>query len=145
MGTGRVEGEHRNAVVSNTVQPSENALAALDTLVGIQPSEPAVVTELHPAGHLDFEALIDVLGQRGSAVASRSPNQWIADLIEPRISDPALLKGGRSLSILEKLASDIIPNLDENEELRSLASALLADEIECHRELATRIQSGIGL
>jgi hypothetical protein len=140
MGTGRVDGE-RDTAVSNNVQSTQNALQALDALAGIQPSEPAAVTDPNAASHLDFEALLDIVSQRASA----SPDQWIADLIEPRISDPARFQGGRSLSILERLASDILPNLDESEELRSLAGAIIADEIDRHRELAARIHSGIGL
>jgi hypothetical protein len=59
------------------------------------------------------------------------------------ISDPTVFQGDRPVSILQRLASDVLPNLEESEELRSLAGALIADEIERHRNLLTRLHDGI--
>jgi hypothetical protein len=136
MATRRVEGDQRNTLIANTTQPLARA-----PVVQVKPS-PATVTDPAPAGYPDFDAQVDS-AQRTSDSPSRSPYQWIADFVEPRIADTALLQSGRSLSILERLASDIIPALDESEELRSLAGAIIADEIERHRELAARLHGGI--
>ncbi len=106
---------------------------------GITPSD--TISDPEAAGDLDLDALIDI-GRRRAA-ARRSPQQCIADFAEPRISDPAIFQGSRQLSILERLASDIIPAFDDNEELRALAGDVIADEIDRHRELAARILSGI--
>jgi hypothetical protein len=135
MATRRVEGDHRDTTIANT-QPLARAPA-----VQVKPST-AAVSDSAPAGYLDLDGLLDS-AERTSDIQSRSPQQWIAEFVEPRMTDPALLQSGRSLSLLERLASDIIPALDESEELRSLASAILADEIERHRDLAARLHGGI--
>jgi hypothetical protein len=141
MATRRVEGEHRDLTVVDNVRAALDALSTQDPVA--QPRRPETVADPDAAGYLDFQTLVEIFGQRASAAPSRSPRQWIADFVEPVIADPALFQGGRSLSMLEYLASDIIPNLDESEELRSLAGDIIAEEIERHRELATRIYSGI--
>jgi queuine/archaeosine tRNA-ribosyltransferase len=135
MATRRVEGDHRNSAVANTTQP-------LAPQPVVQVKQSAAVADAAPAGYLDFDGLVDG-AQRTSDAPQRSPRQWIADFVEPRMADPVLLQSGRSLSILERLASDIIPALDEGEELRSLAGAIISDEIERHRELAARLHGGI--
>ena len=137
MGTARIEGEHRDTAFASAAQPTRDVLAE------IKPPETTSIAAPTPAGYRDFETLIDIAGRRPSAAAIRSPHQWIADFVMPRISDPALFQGSRSISILERLASDILPNLDESEELRSLAGAVIADEIERHRELLARLDGGI--
>jgi hypothetical protein len=97
-----------------------------------------------PADQQEFETLIRITGRRAAAAAMRSPHQCIVDFVMPRISDPTIFQGDRSISILEQLASDILPNLEESSELRSLAGAIIADEIARHRDLLTRIHAGIG-
>jgi hypothetical protein len=141
MVTRRVEGEHYDIAIANGVAQVQDVLATRDAVAQVSPSE--IVTDPEAIGYLDFETLVEMLGRRTTGAPSRSPRQWIADFVAPIVADPALFQGGRSLSILERLASDIIPYLDESEELRSLAGDIIADEIERHRELATRLQSGI--
>jgi hypothetical protein len=102
---------------------------------GVRPLAPRPVT------HQDFERLIDLIGAR--AAAPRSPRQRIADFVMPRLTDPSILKGGRSVSILERLAADTLPQLEESEELRALAGAIIADEIARHRDLLTRLQGSV--
>jgi hypothetical protein len=114
---------------------------AAGAVTEIKPSESATVTEPELASYLDLDALLEIAG--GRAEMPPSPHQCIADFAEPRISDPAIFQGGRPLSILERLASEIIPTFDENEELRSLAGTIIADEIELHRQLAAGIHSVI--
>jgi hypothetical protein len=137
MATARIEGEHGDTAFAGAAQPTP------DVLVEIKPPETTSIAAPTPASYRDFEALIDIAGRRASAAAVRSPHQWIADFVMPRISDPTLFQGSRSISILERLASDILPSLDESEELRSLAGAIINDEIERHRELLARLDSGI--
>jgi hypothetical protein len=127
---------------------SETAAAADPELAGLLDFEaPVDSAGRRTAGapdDLDFAALIESTGRRTAGATILSPGEYIADFIRPRISNRALFQGRRSLSILERLASDIIPNLDENAELRSLAGAVIADEIDRHRELATRqLHSGV--
>jgi hypothetical protein len=142
MAAGRIDGVRQgtsvavlsDAVLASVAKPVSTALA------GIRPT----VSITDPGGYLDFEALVGMVGDRTS-IPARSPEAYIVDFIEPRMSDPSAFLGGRSLSILERLVSDIIPTFDDSEELRSLAGAVIADEIERHRELATRVHSGIAL
>jgi hypothetical protein len=116
------------------------------TAVETTPPETVDIAAPESVSFPDFDALIeDIAVRRRSTSAPRSPQQIIADFIEPRISDPTPFQGGRSLSILERLASDIIPALDESEELRSLAGAVIAEEIELRRELARRLQDNIAV
>jgi hypothetical protein len=139
MATGRIDGENRypglERLLPRTGPPKSRAPTQ------IEPSKTAAVTDPEPAGYLDLDTLVEVAGQR--AVTPPSPHQCVADFAEPPISDPTIFQGSRPLSILEQLASDIIPTFDENEELRSLAGAIIADEIERHRQLAGRIHGGI--
>jgi hypothetical protein len=136
MATGRIDGENRypglDRLLPRTGPVKSGALT---------PIEPAPVAESEPAGYLDLDTLVEVAGQR--AVTPPSPHRCVADFAEPQISDPTIFQGNRPLSILERLASDIIPMLGDNEELRSLAGTIIADEIERHRQLAGRIHGGI--
>jgi hypothetical protein len=137
MGTGRIEGEHRDAAFPNASQPTQGVLAQ------IKPPEMSSIAAPKPVSYQDFEALIDIAGRRASAATIRSPRQCIADFVMPRISDPTVFQGSRSISILERIASDILPALEESEELRSLAGAVIADEIDRHRELLARSHGAI--
>jgi hypothetical protein len=123
------------------------AIVARSTLAEVAEILPPDITDVsapESISYSDFEALIEeIASRRKSTKAPRSPQQIVADFIEPRISDPAAFRGSRSLSILERLASEVIPALDESEELRALARAVITEEIERHRELGRRLQDGI--
>lgn len=142
MSTGRIEGDRRG---TGTTPATLEALAdtTLEALADTTPTGTTVAAP-RPADQREFETLIRITGRRASAAAIRSPHQCIVDFVMPRISDPTIFQGDRSISILEQLASDILPNLEESSELRSLAGAIIADEIARHRELLTRIHAGIG-
>ena len=75
--------------------------------------------------------------------AANSPRRHIADFVTPKISDPTVLQSAQLVPILERLVSSVLPNLADSEELRALASTLIADEIARHRDLMTRLHSGI--
>jgi hypothetical protein len=135
----RIESELNN--VAAIVARSTTAEAAEANLPGI-----TNVSAPESVSYPDFDALIEeIVNRRKSARAPRSPQEIVADFIEPRISDPAAFRGTRPLSILERLAAEVIPALEENEELRSLAGAVITEEIERHRELALRLQDSIAL
>jgi hypothetical protein len=137
--TRRIEGDLSSMVA--LVARSTSGMA-LETMRPAAPDTTAPESVSYP----DFDALIEEIAtRRRSTRAPRSPQQIIADFIEPQISDPTPFQGGRSLSILERLASHIIPSLDESEELRTLAGAVIAEEIERRRELARRRQGSIAI
>ena len=137
MATGRIDGEHRDAALANIAQPTPGTLAE------IKAKDATAVPLPQPSIYRDFETLIGIVGRRRSAATVRSPDQCIADFVTPRISDPTVFQGSGSISILERLASDILPTLQESEELRSLAGAVIADEIARHRDLLMRVHGGI--
>jgi hypothetical protein len=133
MASGRIERESLDLAlqdIAQQVQPIAEIKPA-----GVRPAGP------RPATHQDFERLIELIGAR--ATAPRSPRQHIADFIMPRLSDPNVLQGGRPLSILERLFADTLPQLEESEELRSLAGAIIADEIARHQDLLTRLHASM--
>jgi len=137
MTGGRIESEHRDIAFDDAARRGSGQVAE------IKPPDMSPVPGGMPAARRDFERLIGIAGRRASEDPARSPRQHIADFVTPMISDPTVFQGDRSVSILERLASDILPHLDESEELRSLAGALIADEIERHRSLLTRLHGGI--
>ncbi len=136
MNSGRIEGDHRDAFAGI-------AKTTPSVLARAKPSETAPIASAEPVSYGDFETLIDIAGRRASAATVRSPHQCVADFVMPRISDPTVFQGRGTISILERLAWDIIPALDENAELRSLAGAIIGDEIERHRELLMQLHGGI--
>jgi hypothetical protein len=92
----------------------------------------------------EFSALLKVAERRLSAVEARtSPSEDLADFIMPRLTQPAILQGGRSLAILEHLVTSVIPSLEESHQLRSLATAAIAAEITRRRDLLDRLHQGI--
>lgn len=129
---------------------SERLDLALD---GIGQQAPALPVEIKPSANRpgetkpvtpeDFEVFLNAAGQRATGAAARSPRRYIADFVMPKIFDPTVLQSERSVSILERLAANILPNLEDGEELRALAGALIADEIARHRDLLTRLHNGI--
>jgi hypothetical protein len=96
------------------------------------------------AGFEEFTALLKVAEGRVSGLAARtSPSEDLADFIMPRLSQPAILQGGRSLAILEHLVTAVIPTFEESHQLRSLAMAVIAAEITRRRDLLDRLHRGI--
>jgi hypothetical protein len=92
----------------------------------------------------EFSAVLKVAERRLSAVEARtSPNEDLADFIMPRLTQPAILQGGRSLAILEHLVTSVIPSFEESHQLRSLATAAIAAEISRRRDLLDRLHQGI--
>ncbi|WP_048647061.1 hypothetical protein [Nitratireductor soli] len=64
----------------------------------------------------------------------------LEDFVVPDIPDPTIIR--RSLSILQHCVEHLVPDLDGGEQLHDLATALLEDEIELHKELLRLMQEG---
>jgi hypothetical protein len=135
MDGGKIESERPDLALDGIGQLAPGLAVEIKPLAK-RPGETKAVT------HEDFEVFINAAGQRASA-AARSPRRYIADFVMPKIFDPTVLQSERSVSILERLAASILPNLEDGEELRTLAGALIADEIARHRDLLTRLHNGI--
>ena len=67
----------------------------------------------------------------------------IVDFTIPRITEPSIFHASRSISLLEHFLDDLLPNLDESEELRVLAARVIGDEISRQRDVLDRLQAGI--
>jgi hypothetical protein len=136
MATGRIDSE-RDRALAGVAQPTEAAPTEVNA------KDSAAIASARPPFYREFEKLIDIAGRRASAATAGSPHQCLVDFVMPLIADPTVFQGSRSISILERLAADILPNLDESAELRSLAGAVIAEEIARHRELLMRLHNGI--
>lgn len=67
----------------------------------------------------------------------------IVDFTIPRITEPGIFNANRSIALLEHFLDDLLPNLDESEELRVLAARVISDEISRQRDVLDRLQAGI--
>jgi hypothetical protein len=88
----------------------------------------------------EFESLLPAK-PRGR-VAGTAPKDAIAEFILPEEADASLFQNGRPLAILTRLVDEIIPSLEESDELRALAAAVVHDEIARQRDLIERLQNG---
>jgi hypothetical protein len=129
---GRIESE-RSGLALDRVRQRAPALTA-----DVRPSDSRSAETKRTAPE-NLETLANPTEQR----AANSPRRYIADFVTPKISDPTVLQSAQLVSILERLVSSVLPNLEDGEELRSLACTLIADEIARHRDLQTRLHSGI--
>lgn len=77
---------------------------------------------------------------RPDAGNGRSLDEALLDFVMPRVTEPAILK--RSASILQACISELVPHLNGGTQLRELATSLMTDEIERHRELLGRMREG---
>ena len=78
-----------------------------------------------------------------SSIASfgaRSLDDALDGFVTPGIPDPTIIR--RSISILQHCVEHLVPDLDGGEQLHDLATALLEDEIERHKELLRLMQEG---
>jgi hypothetical protein len=77
-------------------------------------------------------------GERGDTPTETTLRDLIAEFVAPLVKDPALLSADRSITILELLLTTILPQLDDDEEFRQLAIAVIGDEIKQRRRLRAR-------
>jgi len=139
MSSGRIDGgggREANANVARAAQSVLDQIGPADTVIA--PAEAGTFSGLE-------ELFGPSSGKRERATKPRSPKQLIADFVEPTIADMTPFVSGGALAILERIAAEIIPTLGDNEELRTLARAVINDEIARHRELEKRRLSEIPL
>ncbi|MDX8515933.1 hypothetical protein [Mesorhizobium captivum] len=73
--------------------------------------------------------------------AGESLDEILVQFVMPAIPEPAILR--RSVSILQHFVTQLVPDLDGGEQLKTLARTLMEDEIQRHRDLLGRMQEGI--
>jgi hypothetical protein len=97
-----------------------------------------------PVGPEDFASILGAAG-----VGQRAPqhnNSLEADVVDftiPRITEPGIFSASRSISLLQHFLDDLLPTLEESDELRVLATKLINDEISRQRDVLERLQAGI--
>ncbi len=78
--------------------------------------------------------------ESAGGATGKSLDDILLEFVMPLIPDPAILR--RSVPILQHLIADLVPGLEGGEQLKSLATTLIKDEIERHRELLGRLRGG---
>jgi len=91
----------------------------------------------------DFKAVLGAARTDGRPAQGGSLETDIVDFTIPRITEPSIFHASRSISLLEHFLDDLLPTLDESEELRVLAAKVIGDEISRQRDVLERLQAGI--
>lgn len=73
-------------------------------------------------------------------VSGQSIDEALTEFVMPSIPDPSILR--RTASILQDCLVNLVPNLEGGDQLKNLASTLMRDEIEKHRDLLGRLREG---
>jgi len=81
------------------------------------------------------------LRRRGSLAHGSSLRGEIDQLTMPEISDPGIFGAERTMNLLEHVINAILPDLDANEDVTSIARAMLEEEIDRRRDLQSRLES----
>lgn len=79
--------------------------------------------------------------QASRDAAGESLDDILINFVMPAIPEPAILR--RSVPILQHFITNLVPDLEGGEQLKTLARALIEGEIERHRDLLGRMQEGI--
>lgn len=64
----------------------------------------------------------------------------LADLVMPQIADPEIFQSAQYTAILDELVSDVLPEIEEDVEVRGLVAVLLTEELDRHRSLQRRLR-----
>jgi hypothetical protein len=111
----------------------------LDALAELDLRSLPEVADAKPAASPEFGRLLQaLLRQRKSSPGEASPRALLADFVAPSITDPLILSGDRAIALLERLLETALPLLEENEEFRVVASAVVGEEIAQRRRLRSR-------
>lgn len=100
--------------------------------------KPSSILDIHEIPEFDAE-VSDSPEQEGSI------ETLLIDFIMPMVSDISIFHDSRAIMLLEHLRDELLPYLDDNEELASLATQVLDDEIARHVLIRERRQAGIAL
>lgn len=85
-----------------------------------------------------FEAILRHR-RRGTSARGKSLREEIELLTMPEITDPGIFMAGRMTDLLAHVITDILPNLDMTDDVLSITSAMLQEEIESQRDIQDRI------
>lgn len=91
-----------------------------------------------------FEALLRARHRDWQRSDFTSVREEITDFIMPRIGNASILQSVRYMEILNNVVERILPYLDENDEIISIAVAVIEEEMARHRELQERVHEALG-
>jgi hypothetical protein len=91
-----------------------------------------------------FESLLRTRYRDSRQLPFDSVREEIVDFIMPRIGNPAIFSSARYLELLGEVIEHILPSLGENDEISAIATRVVEEEIERHREVQDRIYQALG-
>lgn len=98
------------------------------------------------ASVLDLQEIPEfVKDSTNRAVHESSLETLLIDFIMPIVSDAGIFQDSQAIMLLEYLRDDLLPYMDDNEDLTSLATQIIDDEIARHDLIRERRQAGIAL
>ncbi|MBB3980165.1 hypothetical protein GGQ64_005417 [Rhizobium azooxidifex] len=88
-----------------------------------------------------FESALRVR-RRGSLAHGASLKGEIDQLTMPEIKDSGIFGNERTMSLIDHVITAVLPRLDANEDVTSIARAMLEEEVDRRRDLQARMEEG---
>ncbi|SEM59324.1 hypothetical protein SAMN04515666_11524 [Bosea lupini] len=108
-----------------------------DVLASLRGASPEAATR---AQLKEFEALLRARQRRQQRASGPTLTEDLAELVMPQIADPAIFQSAQYTAILDELVSDVLPEIEEDVEVRGLVAVLLMEELDRHRSLQRRLR-----
>ena len=90
-----------------------------------------------------FEALIRTR-HKDWRRSAQTVGEEIADFVMPRIGNWSILGSPHYVEILTDVVDRVLPSFGESDEITEIATAVVEEEIQRHRELRDRIHQALG-
>ena len=111
----------------------------LDPPARVDPSAPQQIPDTDAAEAIEFSRMLQAFSrERHDTPDKTTLRELLTGFVAPALKDPAVLSGDRAIAILEQLLTTILPQLDDDDEFRQLAVAIIGDEIKQRRRLRAR-------
>lgn len=91
-----------------------------------------------------FESALRVR-RRGSLAHGASLKGEIDQLTMPEITDSGIFGNERTMSLIDHVITAVLPRLDANEDVTSIARVMLEEEVDRRRDLQARMDEGGGV
>lgn len=88
-----------------------------------------------------FESALRVR-RRGSLAHGASLKGEIDQLTMPEITDSGIFGNERTMSLIDHVITAVLPRLDANEDVTSIARVMLEEEVDRRRDLQARMDEG---
>lgn len=108
-----------------------------DVLASLRGASPEAATR---AQLKEFEVLLRARQRRQQRASGPTLTEDLAELVMPQIADPAIFQSAQYTAILDELVSDVLPEIEEDVEVRGLVAVLLTEELDRHRSLQRRLR-----